>query len=116
MQVESSREAKKGGTVSVWVDRVTCGSPNERKMLSRPGSAGWRLRWAWYFAASGERWAKRKSATSFSWPVVESMSTSARVSSKRFIALTQMGGSLQKGRNRERVEPRGSHLSIALHP
>jgi len=44
------------------------------------------------------------------------MSTNARVSSKRFIAVKSNGGSIQKGRNRERTEPRGSHLSIALHP
>ena len=36
----SSREGMKGGTVSMWVERTTMGSPKRTKTLSRSGSTG----------------------------------------------------------------------------
>src|SRR5260370_40735570 len=42
MNSPSSREPKKGGTVSMCVESVTTGSPQEAKILSRLSSAGTR--------------------------------------------------------------------------
>src|SRR5216684_8214793 len=64
---------------------------------------------------SADKCAKRQSPTFFSWLVVDSMSTSARVSSKRFIRIGLFWMSETKGRNHEDTN-RGCCLSIALHP
>ena len=40
MYWSSSREGKNGGTVSIWVDNVTMGSPNVASTLKRRGFDG----------------------------------------------------------------------------
>jgi hypothetical protein len=67
-------------------------------------------------AAKDARWAARKSPTWRSDLVVDSMSTSARVSEKRSIFFINFcKGEREKGRSREEG-PRNNNLSIALHP
>jgi hypothetical protein len=111
----SSSEGKKGGTVSMCVESVTMGSPHDANILSRFGSTAMRSSRPEVRAASMESCANKKSATFCSRLVVDSMSTSARVSSKRFIRTNYFW----RERN-EREEPRrtarGCCLSIALHP
>ena len=43
MYSSSSREGKNGGTVSMWVESVTTGSPKVAKTLKRCGSTSIRL-------------------------------------------------------------------------
>ncbi len=108
----SSREGKKGGTVSMCVDSVTTGLPQLAKTLKRCASTCMRSTSPPYFAASGERWRNRNSPAPASLFVTDSISTSARVSSKRSIVVFRNG--TREGKNRRKT--RGCHSSIALHP
>src|ERR1035438_5225349 len=86
MNSASSREAKKGGTVSMWVERVTASElPHCAKTLKRRGSTWMRSTWPSKREASGVRRSKRKLPTRSSLLVMDSISTRARVSSKTFI-------------------------------
>ena len=85
------------------------------KILSRFGSTAIRSSRPEVRAARNDSWANKKSATCFSWLVVDSISTSARVVRKDSFGPIISGGSETKGRNREEMA-RGCCLSIALHP
>src|SRR5579859_2940162 len=90
------------------VDIVTTGSPNAANTFSRPGSTAMRSAAPPKCAASTESSANKKSPTAFSFFVVDSMSTSARVNAKTSIPPAISGW--------KRNETRGCRLSIALHP
>src|SRR4029077_10094769 len=109
----SSREGKNGGTVSICVESVTIGLPQLAKTLKRCASTCMRSRWPPYFAASGERWRNRNSPAPASLFVTDSISTSARVSSKRSIVVFQ---GMERKRREEPKKTRGCRSSIALHP
>ena len=79
----STREGMKGGTVSIWVERTTVGSPNWTKMLSRCGSTGIRSILPSNRVDRSLKSCQRKSPTSPSFGVIDSMSISFLVSSKR---------------------------------
>src|SRR5580658_3022597 len=84
MNSGSSRDAKKGGTVSMCVERVTSGTTQWAKTLKRLASTGQRSTAPPVRAVRSERRPRRKDATASSLFVTDSMSTSVRVSSKRF--------------------------------
>src|SRR6266404_5032356 len=90
----SSREAKNGGTVSMCVESVMIGSPQQAKTLSRLGSTGMRSIWPLCRAAMADKCARQFEQIHCHLSFLEEQN--------------------------ERKEPRGKYsgryLSIALHP
>ena len=76
MYSSSSREGMNGGTVSMWVDSVTAGSPNAAYTFHRPGSTSVFSAVPLCFSQSCERTEYRYSPTFSSSGVTDGMSIS----------------------------------------
>src|SRR3954449_7504113 len=104
MNSSSSEEGKNGGTVSMWVESTTAGSPHAAKTLKRSPSTGIFSTAPPDASTRSSRYRKRKSPISRSFPVVESMSIRARVRAKMF-----MGGA-------DHIRPRPPGRSDKIRP